>query len=56
MSIGYEGEPAEGYILGGVENALSTITVSGPESVISGVTKIMAVADIKGINRDFTVT
>ena len=56
VSIGYEGEPAEGYILGGVENALSTITVSGPESVISGVTKIMAVADIKGINRDFTVT
>ncbi len=56
VTIGYEGEPAEGYILGGVENALSTITVSGPESVIRGVGKIMAIADIKGINRDFTVT
>ena len=56
VSIGYEGEPAEGYILGGVENALSTVVVSGPESVIAGVAKIMAVADIKGINRDFTVT
>ncbi|MCR5831165.1 MAG: hypothetical protein K6G67_03360 [Lachnospiraceae bacterium] len=56
VSIGYEGEPAEGYILGGVENALSTITVSGPESVIARVTKIMAVADIKGINRDFSAT
>lgn len=56
VSIGYEGEPAEGYILGGVENALSTIVVSGPESVIANVAKIMAVADIKGINSDFSVT
>ncbi len=56
VSIGYEGEPAEGYVLGGVENALSTIVVSGPESVIATVSKIMAVADIKGINSDFSVT
>lgn len=56
VSVGYEGEPAEGYILAGVENALSTITVSGPESVVALVEKVMAVADIKGINRDFTVT
>ena len=56
VAIGYEGEPAEGYILGGVENALSTINVTGPESVIATVAKIMATADIKGVNRDFTVT
>lgn len=56
VSVGYEGEPADGYILAGVENALSTITVSGPESVVSLVERVMAVADIKGINRDFTVT
>ena len=56
VSVGYEGEPEEGYILAGVENALSKVTVSGPESVIKKVTKVMAVADIKGINRDFTVT
>ncbi len=56
VSVGYEGEPEEGYILAGVENALSTVTVSGPESIIKQVNKIMAVADIKGINRDFTVT
>ncbi len=54
--VGYEGEPAEGYMLAGVENALSTITVSGPESVVSKVSSVMAVADIKGINSDFTVT
>ena len=54
--VGYEGEPAEGYMLAGVENALSTITVSGPESVVSKVSSAMAVADIKGINSDFTVT
>ncbi|MBQ6129086.1 MAG: hypothetical protein IKE35_07585 [Lachnospiraceae bacterium] len=54
--VGYEGEPAEGYMLAGVENALSTITVSGPESVVSKVSSVMAVADIQGINSDFTVT
>ena len=56
VSVGYEGEPAEGYILAGVENALSTITVSGPESVVSDISRVMASADIKGINRDFSVT
>ncbi len=56
VSVGYEGEPAEGYILGGVENALSTVKVSGPESVVSTVRKIMAVADIKGINSDYSIT
>ncbi len=56
VSVGFEGEPAEGYILAGVENALSTVTVSGPESVVTNVEKVMASADIKGINRDFTVT
>ncbi len=54
--VGYEGEPAEGYMLAGVENALSTITVSGPESVVSKVSSVMAAADIQGINSDFTVT
>ncbi len=56
VSVGYEGEPAEGYVLAGVENALSTITVSGPETLVALVDKVMAVADIRGINRDFTVT
>ena len=56
VSIGYEGEPAEGYILAGVENALSTVVVSGPESLVSLVSRVMATADIKGINRDFSVT
>lgn len=56
VSVGYEGEPAEGYMLAGVENALSTVSVSGPESVVSKVSTVMAVADIKGINSDFTVT
>ncbi len=56
VSVGVEGEPAQGYILAGVENALSTITVSGPESVVTRVEKVIASADIKGINRDFTVT
>ncbi len=56
VSVGYEGEPAEGYILAGVDNALSTITVSGPESIISRVAKVMASADISGIDSDFTVS
>lgn len=53
---GYEGKPAEGYVLAGVENALSTVYVSGPESLIQRVANVKAVADISGINRDFTVT
>ncbi len=56
VSVGYEGEPEEGFILAGVDNALSKVTVSGPESLVKQVVKIMAVADIKGINRDYTVT
>jgi len=56
VSVGYEGEPAEGYVLARVENALSTITVSGPESVVSRVGKIMSAADITGINSDYTVS
>lgn len=56
VNIEYLGEPSEGFILAGVENALSTITVSGPESVISHVVKAKSAADIQGISRDFTVT
>ncbi|MCR5591873.1 MAG: hypothetical protein K6F73_10125 [Lachnospiraceae bacterium] len=54
--IGYEGSPADGYVLYGADNALSTVIVSGPESVVSIVAKAKASADITGINRDFTVT
>ncbi len=56
ISVGHEGEPAEGYFLAGVENALSTVTVSGPESVVNMVDRVMATADIKGVNSDITVT
>ena len=56
ISVNYEGEPAEGYILARTENALSTVTVSGPESVVSTVASVRATADIKGISRDFSVT
>ena len=54
--IGHEGEPEEGYLLAKVENALDTVEVSGPESVIARVSKVMASADITGINRDYIVT
>ena len=56
VSTGYEGVPAEGYILAGVENALSTVFVTGPESLVSRVSTVKAVADISGISRDFTIT
>ncbi|MCR5687558.1 MAG: hypothetical protein K6G58_06015 [Lachnospiraceae bacterium] len=56
VSIGYEGTPAEGYILYGADNALSSVVVSGPESVVSMAAKVRATADITGISRDFTVT
>ena len=56
VSIGYEGTPAEGYILAGVENPLASVVVSGPESVVALVSRVMAAADITGVNRDLTVT
>lgn len=56
VAIGYEGEPAEGYILSGVENPLASVVVSGPESVVSQVSRVMASADITGVSRDLTVT
>ena len=56
VTVGAEGHPAEGYLLARAENAISTVNVSGPESVISLIDKVMAVADISGISRDFTIT
>ena len=54
--IGHEGEPEEGYLLAKIENAIDTVVVSGPESVIARVSKVMASADITGVNRDYIVT
>lgn len=56
VAIGYEGSPADGYILSGVENPLASVVVSGPESVVSQVSRVMASADITGVSRDLTVT
>ena len=56
VTIGYEGEPAEGYVLSGVDNPLASVVVSGPESVISQISKVMASADITGVSRDLSVT
>ncbi|MBO4905037.1 MAG: hypothetical protein J5367_07415 [Lachnospiraceae bacterium] len=54
--VGADGHPAEGYIFARAENAISAITVSGPESLISQIDRAEAVADISGISRDFTIT
>jgi YbbR domain-containing protein len=56
VAIGYEGTPAEGYILSGVENPLTSVVVSGPESVVSQISKVMASADISGVSHDLVVT
>ena len=56
VSIGYKGEPAEGYLLAGSESALSSVSISGPESLVSQVYMVMAAADIMGINRDYVVS
>ena len=56
VSVGAEGHPAEGYLLAKTENAITTVNVSGPESVVSLIDKVMAVADISGISRDFSIT
>ena len=56
VATGHEGEPAEGYMIAAVENALSTVFVTGPESVVSKVAMVKAVADISGISRDYTIT
>ena len=54
--IGHEGEPQEGYILAKIENAIDSVTVTGPESVISKTSKAMATADITDISGDYLVT
>ena len=56
VTVGAEGHPAEGYLLAKAENAITTVNVSGPESVVSLIDKAMAVADISGISRDFSIT
>lgn len=56
VAIGYEGRPAEGYILAGVENPLSSVVVTGPESVVEQISRVMASTDISGVSRDFSVT
>ena len=56
VTVGAEGHPAEGYLLAKAENAITTVNVSGPESVVSLIDQAMAVADISGISRDFSIT
>ena len=56
VHIGHEGEPAEGYILAKIENPISSVSVSGPESLIAKVARVMAMVDISNISQDYVIT
>lgn len=46
------GEPAEGYIVGGVSPSQNIVRLSGPESLISQIDRVDAVASIDGYSSD----
>lgn len=56
VDITYSGEPEEGYIIYGVDSSCDTVQISGPESVVGMVEKVIAYDDISSINKDYVIT
>ncbi len=46
------GEPAEGYIIGGVTTAENVVRISGRESVVSAISKVTAEVSVDGLDSD----
>ena len=55
VDIEYTGEPAEGTAVEESSSSLDAVTVSGPQSVIEGITSCVAQLDISGISEDRTM-
>lgn len=56
VSIAYTGEPEDGYIVYGVDSSCDSVTVTGPESSVALVDKVIASDDITAINKDYVIT
>lgn len=52
INVSTSGEPAAGYVVGGVKPSQNVVRVSGPESLIDQIDHIDAVANIDGYSSD----
>lgn len=52
INVSTSGEPAEGYVVGGVKPSQNVVRLSGPESLIDQIDHIGAVANIDGYSSD----
>lgn len=48
------GEPAEGYVLGNMSTEETLVRLTGPESAISEIKKVLAVVDVNGMSSDIS--
>lgn len=55
VELQLQGTPAEGFAVGSTNVNPSTITISGPNSEVSQVEKVVVSADVKGINKDYEI-
>lgn len=51
-----EGSLSEGYALGKIEAQPETVTISGPESLVSTISRVSAKVNVSGITEDTTFT
>ena len=56
VSVICDGEPSNGFIVSDVDLAVSSVIVTGPESLIDEVSTAVVNADIAGIKKDMSVT
>ncbi|MEZ3444469.1 MAG: hypothetical protein K1W30_04905 [Lachnospiraceae bacterium] len=52
INVSTSGEPAEGYVVGGLKPSQNVVRLSGPESLIDQIDHIDAVANIDGYSSD----
>lgn len=52
INVSTSGEPAEGYVVGGLKPSQNVVRLSGPESLIDQIDHIDAVANIDGYSAD----
>lgn len=53
VEVETNGNPAEGCVIDKTEVDPSSVTVSGPEDVVSTIAKVVAYVDVDGVNEDF---
>ena len=56
ITVATQGEPGEGYMLGGTSTAQNAVMLSGPESLISRISTVSVDIDIEGAESDVNIS